>query len=93
MSNYKHINSLKDLDREIGVLEIKRELIKTEMSAMAGRVKRHYLSPLKLGASLISILFDKDISSPSKLVKTFTTILDDLQASKMWMNIIFRIFK
>ncbi len=93
MPEYKHIKSLNDLDREIDLLKIKRELIKTEMSGRAERMKRQYLSPVKLGASLFSILFDKDISSPSKLVRSFTTILNDLEASKMWMKFLVRLFK
>ena len=91
---FSHIKSMRDIDEEILRTELKKEIIKEDISLRVATV-REMLKPASLVWQILRGFISKngENSASSILIKTVSEILTTVEASKYGFALLKKIFK
>jgi len=91
---FSHVKSLRDIDNEILRTEVKKEIIKEDISLRVATV-REMLKPASLMWQILRSFTSKSgaNSVSSTLIKTVTEILTTVEASKYGFELLKKVFK
>jgi hypothetical protein len=85
---------MKALDEEITKAQLRKEIIKEEMSVQA-KMAGSFIKPLSLGWQLVRMLTsaDKSKTPSSVLLRVITEIISTVEASKSGVKLLKKIFR
>jgi hypothetical protein len=91
---FSHIKSLRDIDDEIMRTELKKSIIRNDISLRVSNV-REMLKPASLGWQLVKLILPRngENSASSILIKTALEVLTTVEASKFGWKLLKRIFR
>lgn len=94
MNKFSHISSIKDIDDEILRTELKKKIIREDLSLRVGTAKQ-LLRPATFGLQLLQILSTRNTgkSLPSFILRVVTEIINTAEASKYGFKLLKRIFR